>query len=163
IDRLITREKDRSRLLRQACEILVRVSDYHLVSIALADGERLMPVASAGGDASALDQLAMAIEGAVGVRDPAWEAFSSGRPRLVGAAGRMRPGLPLPADAGQRATVVIPLQSGEQRYGVLSVRAQEGAFDEEEVELLSEVAGDIAFALAVIDMDAELRTYHDHL
>jgi PAS domain S-box-containing protein len=164
IDRLITREKDRGRLLRQACEILVRVSNYHLVWIGLVDlaGEQITPVASAGGDASALEQWVIAIEGAVGQRDPAWVAFSSGRPHIVREAGRWR----LPAgdgSNGHRSSVVIPLQSGDDRFGVLSVSAYQEAFDEEEVELLVEVAGDIAFALAVSAMDAELRIYHDHL
>jgi PAS domain S-box-containing protein len=164
IDRLITREKDRGRLLRQACETLVRVSDYHVVWIGLVDlsGERITPVASAGGDASALEQWVIAIEGAVGQRDPAWVAFSSGRPHIVREAGRWR----LTAGDGSnsdRSSVVIPLQSGDDRFGVLSVSADQDAFDEEEVELLVEVAGDIAFALAVSAMDAELRIYHDHL
>lgn len=164
IDRLITREKDRGRLLRQACETLVRVSDYHLVWIGLVDlsGERITPVASAGGDASALEQWAIALEGAVGQRDPAWVAFSSGRPHVVREAGRWR--LPAgDATTAHRSSVVIPLQSGDERFGVLSVSAYQEAFDEEEVELLVEVAGDIAFALAVSAMDAELRIYHDHL
>jgi PAS domain S-box-containing protein len=162
IDRLITRENDRDRLLRQACEALVRVSDYHLVWIGLEDGEgHLVPVASAGGDASALEQWMIATEGPIGDLDPAWEAFSSGRPRIVRANGGTGAG----AEDGMtpQSRILIPLQSGDERYGVMSVSAREDAFDDEEVELLVEVAGDIAFALTVIAMDAELRTYHDHL
>lgn len=162
IDRLITRESDRDRLLRQACEALVRVSDYHLVWIGLEDGGgRLVPVASAGGDASALEQWIIATEGPIGEPDPAWEAFSSGRPRIVRANGR-RAAAARNGVAAQ-CRIVIPLQSGDECYGVMSVSAREDAFDDEEVELLVEVASDIAFALNVIAMDAELRTYHDHL
>ena len=165
IDRLITREKDRDRLLNSACEILLGASDYHLVWIGLvdADGQRIVPVVSAGGGVD-IERL-LDDDGADGLRDPAWLAYASGRPSVVSHTGWV--GCIDDGDGGSPTSshprVVIPLQSGEHRFGVLSVCAQQEAFDEDEVELLVEVAGDIAFALAVMAMDTELQTYHNHL
>jgi hypothetical protein len=80
IDRLITREKDRGRLLRQACEILVRVSDYHSSGSAGASDERIIG-GERGGDAGA--RMGSPSKARRRERDPAWVAFSSGRPHIV--------------------------------------------------------------------------------
>jgi len=108
IDRLITRETDRARLLERACDILLGVGDYRRVWIDLVSGGE--PV----------------------------NPFT------------------LHLDVGSGARLTIGLRSGGQRLGVLHVGAKPGAtFDDEEVELLVEVADDLGFALAVMAADAE--------
>ena len=61
INRLLTSEKDRGKLLQHACDVLVRGADYRMVWIGATEQghKRVVPVAQAGFTEGYLDSVAI--------------------------------------------------------------------------------------------------------
>jgi diguanylate cyclase (GGDEF)-like protein/PAS domain S-box-containing protein len=67
---------------------------------------------------------------------------------------------------GNYSVAVLPLRVGEQVLGLVNLRAAEtDAFDDEEVRLLSELAGNLSFALELMEKQSKLDylAYYDPL
>jgi two-component system, cell cycle sensor histidine kinase and response regulator CckA len=147
VNQLIARERDRERLIRQACRLLVAARGFGAVVIGLTDETpgRLSLYATAGRvNAEFVDLLAdgrlpasarQALDGRLVVRRRDPEGANDRRPALAEAG----------ADAGE---VVVALTHAEHVFGFLAVSLPAAAIaDAEEQELLQEMAGDLAFAL----------------
>jgi len=175
INRLITREQDTQRLLDEACHILVQTRGYLLVWIGQTqeDSQRVLPVARAGEGIDHLESVTT------------WDESENGQ-EAIGTAIRTRqsvvcqeiatdprctPWREAAVARGYASLAAVPMRHGERLFGVLCVYAQRPrAFDEEEVGLLEEVAGDLAFAWQGIETEIErqqareaLRKAHDEL
>jgi len=154
VNQLITAEKDRDRLIRGACDRLTETRGYDSAWIVLLDqAGRCSIRAQAGLDESfpafaeeiAAGRLPVcarqALDGAdVVVRDP--ESLCAGCPLAEASPGSSR--------------VAFPLMHQEMVFGVLAVSLPASrAEDEDELDLVREVAGDIAFALYDIDLEED--------
>ena len=155
VNQLITREKDRSRLLQGACDSLTERRGYYNAWIALIDetGSLVEAVESGLGEefSSLLEQLKdgkppacgqkALLEGGVVVTEDPISACT---------------GCPLSAGYHGRAGYTSRLEYNGKVFGLLSVSIPSGLYrDEEEQGLLAEVAGDIAFALHTIALEQE--------
>jgi diguanylate cyclase (GGDEF)-like protein/PAS domain S-box-containing protein len=149
---------DEPTLLQQMCETVVGVGDYRTAwigQLAEADAQALITVAFAGVDlpwmpaadsglrvssASGDSPMAVALrEGAAVIENDLPNAPHLGRWRDAA------------RQSGVCSAVVLPLISGETRFGLLVLYAAEtGAFDRDEVELLEELANDIAYGMAAL-------------
>jgi diguanylate cyclase (GGDEF)-like protein/PAS domain S-box-containing protein len=173
INALIVRVRYREELFREACRIAVEAGQLRTAWIALVDRSQMkvVPVASAGAEQDFLDALkerlcpskdapqgstltARAIKEKKAVvsndlqNDP---AVLSGKRHL---------------ERGIRSMAILPLLISEEAVGVLALYAGEaGFFDSEELKLLAELAGDIAFAIDHIDKQERLDylAYYDAL
>jgi PAS domain S-box-containing protein len=155
VNQLITRERDPGALIQKTCDLLVESRGFQASCIVICDGGRATARAGAGAEIPALGRMfasgelpecvASAIRGAdVVVRhDPA----------------RTCAGCPVSLDDdGARDAVAARLESDGKVYGALLVALEPGlASDEEQIDLLREVAGDVAFALRGIEIEAEHR------
>jgi diguanylate cyclase (GGDEF)-like protein len=172
INALIVRTRNRKALLEESCRIAVDPGGYPLAWVGLVDRERtrIEPAAWAGaaGDllANAGDRLSLRADATS--PGPAARAVLAGRPVVVTDAATA-PDMPLRAELlrrGVRAFAMLPLVVAGEARGVLALHAPDRrAFDREEMRLLEEVAGDIAFALDHIDKEERLNylTYHNTL
>jgi PAS domain S-box-containing protein len=147
VNQLITRERDRDRLLQSACETLIATRGYHSAWIALLDeSEGLVTTAEAGlgqdflpiverlkrGELTDCMQRALKQPGSVITQDPSSTCADC----------------PLSSMYDSKGAVTIRLGYGGKVYGLLSVSLpRDLTADEEERALFEEVAGDIAFAL----------------
>ena len=85
---------------------------------------------------------------------PLARALRTGRPITT----RALPGVPGETSAGPGCVAVVPMLHDQRPYGCLSVYATpREQFDEDELDLLQELAGDLAFALRGLQ-EAALRT-----
>lgn len=155
VNQLITREKDRDRLLEGACRTLVKTRGYHSAWIALleAGGKPATAVAAGLGEEFALlkAQLksghlnecvrrALAYPGVTAIEDP---KSTCGNCPLLG------------REPYKRA-LATRLEHEGRVYGVLSVSIPlEFALDPEEKRLFGEIADDIAAALYRIGLEEE--------
>jgi len=163
INALIVRARDREELLREACGLAVEAGKFRMAWIGLVDREAMLvkPVAWHGTDAEYIHLMPL------GLVDT--EAQGRG---LAGQAVRERtaitvddmtqdPRILLRKEAlerGFRSLIMLPLMIAEESVGVLALYAGEvGFFDEEEMKLLRELAGDIAFALEHMQKEERLR------
>ena len=156
VNQLITREKDRARLLQGACELLVETRGYRSAWIVLLDGEKLNAFyhAGLGDDAPLLER--MYEEG----RLPECACRALERPEVVmieDPAEECRD-CPLLKNASNHRELALRLEYGKEVYGLISASVpQEYAGVEEEEELLRELAGDISFALHTLAIEEERR------
>ena len=171
INSLIVRVRDRNELFREACRIAVEAGNFTVAWIGMVDptATRIEIVAHHGGDTEYMGRVPLELgnPGAAG-GGLAGIAFTGGRPVIsndVSQDARFRLQNES-AQRGIRSTVHIPLSIGSTVVGVLALYSGElGFFDEAEMRLLEELAGDIAFALDHIDKAnrADYLAYYDPL
>ncbi|HEY8252972.1 MAG TPA: EAL domain-containing protein [Burkholderiales bacterium] len=140
VNALIARAGDRQALLDEACRIAVDKGGFRLAAIGLADPltHAIRQVASAGEGSAERDLQRLKL----GTRSLIWNDAQSG------------------------SFVALPLLAGGETAGILLLYArQRDFFDEEEMRLLHELAGDIAFALRHLAQKARMDylAYHDSL
>src|SRR5688572_30166268 len=140
VNALIVRAGDRQALLDEACRIAVEKGGFRLAAIGLAEPRT-----------GAIRQVAVAGEGSA-ERDLA--RLNLGTRSLIW------------NDAQSGSFVALPLLAAGETAGILLLYArQRDFFDEEEMRLLHELAGDIAFALRHLAQKARMDylAYHDSL
>ena len=170
INSLIVRVRNRDTLYKEACDIAVRHGGFRMAWLGLVNGDRsrVSPVAWAGDVGDYLSHVPLSVT--PGAAD-------------FGFVGRAVQGLaPMVAQDVQRdgretlkretsargigSVATVPLVRNGKATGVFAVYAADsGHFDADELRLLLELAGDIAFALDHIEKSerAEYLAYYDPL
>ena len=155
INAAIVRIRDRTELFQEACRIAVEAGRLTLSYIYVVDPaeQRLTPVASAGADAGFLEGMRNRLslrDDAPDGHGPAARAVREKRVVVVNDVEN-DPQIRYKkehAKRGIRSVAILPLFVSGEPVGVLGLHSSEvGFFDEEEMKLLHELAGDIAFAL----------------
>lgn len=166
INSAIVRIRDRQELFDEACRIAVEHGNFGIAWIGMLDAaaQEVTPVARAGLGADELlgGVNAMIRDDRLQGRGVLARAFTARKPAFdnditinpeVG--GKRR------AEAirrGYRSVIVLPLIVEGELQGGLSLFAKEpNFFDEEEIKLLNELAGDISFALDHIAKEEKLN------
>ncbi|MBV8031936.1 MAG: EAL domain-containing protein [Betaproteobacteria bacterium] len=155
VNALIVRAQDREGLLQEACRMAVETGGFGFAAVSLRDAPAapLRVVAAAGEGASDPSAAKLPVEPAYVVCN---DLEAQG-----GAAGReaaLRRGL--------LSSAVLPLNDGGEAIGALVLYArQRDFFDEDELRLLRELAGDVSFALRHLAQKARMDylAYHDAL
>ncbi len=155
VNQLIVSEKNRHRLLDGSCKNLIATRGYGAAWIALLDEQRGPVMTSEAGVGEDFAQMrerlsrgdlpeccskALEASSVVVIRDPA----------------TMCPGCPIAKKHCGSLVLAVRIEHEEKSHGVMIVALPQGlSEDEEEMDLLQEVAGDIAFALHGIDVGEE--------
>jgi len=173
INSAIVRIRDRQQLFEEACRIAAGAGRFPLAWLGLVDRDamQIRPVAWAGREAGLLSgiQSQLSLEDGTS-RGPGPSARAvlekkavivnnaQGDPCIVRGSELLEHGI--------RSVAVFPLLVSNEAAGVLALCAADvGFFDEEELKLLRELAGDIAFALDHIAKEEKLDylAYYDAL
>ena len=171
INSTIVRVRDRDELFREACRIVVEDGKFNLAWIGVVDeaAARIRPVAWQGADPAYIEAMPLGLSEQV--------------PHEYGLGGRAinehkamiandmvnDPRILIRKEARQRgfgSLALLPLFVGEKAIAVLALYAAEtGFFDDDEIKLLAELAGDISFALDHLEKEARLDylAYYDAL
>jgi diguanylate cyclase (GGDEF)-like protein len=171
INTLIVRVSDRDELFKEACRVAVNAGGFRMAMIAIVDRGTmaLTPIASAGKDEALMDAIKSILSspedapktmGARAIREKRAVVSndSENDPQVVFNTKY--------ADSGVFSMAVLPLMAANEAVGVLALYASEiGFFQEEELKLLTELAGDIAFAMDHLDKQERLNylAYYDVL
>ncbi|MCM2308605.1 MAG: EAL domain-containing protein [Sulfuritalea sp.] len=173
INALIVRVADRDALFHEACRIAVEDGGFRLAWIGLIDeaAMELVPIAAAGTTTDAgtlVNQRFSLVEEtprgntlsarAIRSKEPVFTNDVPNDPAVVFQAEH--------AQRGSRSMAILPLLVSGETVGVLALYAEEtGFFDEEELKLLTELAGDIGFAIDHLAKEARLNylAYYDPL
>jgi diguanylate cyclase (GGDEF)-like protein/PAS domain S-box-containing protein len=171
INTLIVRVRDRDELFREACRIAVEEGGFRMTWIAIVDRSamKIVPVASAGKDQA----LLTAIKGVLlssedaphtmvarAIREKKAVVTNDLQSNPMVVFGKKY------SESGVGSMAILPLIVSDEAVGVLALYADEtGFFDEEEIKLLTELTGDIAFAIDHIDKEQRLDylAYYDVL
>jgi len=171
INALIVRVHDSDELFREACQIAVEKGGFRMALVVnLEPGtSKVVSITAAGMDEELLSMikdrfsssnglLTSVVGLAVSGKQPTVSNDSLNDPRLV--FGKIY------AESGVRSMVTLPLIVSDQVMGTISLYANEMEFfHEEEMQLLMELAGDIAFAIDHIGKRERLNylAYYDVL
>jgi diguanylate cyclase (GGDEF)-like protein len=167
-NRALVRATDEPSLLMEMCRILVEVGGFRFAWIGYAqdDEQKTVRVMAQHGFPGGLDTLRTEIgvvrwADAERGRGPAATAIRTG---TISAARNILidPGLApwreTAARQGYAASVALPLRVQEKTIGAISIYSSEAAaFDDEELQLLSETADDLAFGITTL----RTRLAHD--
>src|SRR6267142_1213729 len=181
INALIVRIRDREELFQEACRIAVDRGGFTVGWVSVLDpaSGKLVPVAnsglpldSAGGGAS-LDRSAGFVaagtaEIALRENRPAFDNDIEREPGTANGALALdtlsirRAAIQM----GAKSVIVLPLYVEGKTFGILTLYAPErNFFDDDEIKLLTELAGDISFALEFIAKEEKVDylAYYDPL
>ncbi len=157
INELIVRERDKTKLLQDACRILQKVREYRFVWIGLIEEghKRVIPMAMTGVESGYLDAVKITWDNLPSGRGPTGTAIKTRKPDMVKNIPENPRTVTWREEAlkrGYRSSASIPLIHGEKVYGALNVySSQPDGFSDAEIQLLVEVSGDLAFALKSIE------------
>jgi diguanylate cyclase (GGDEF)-like protein/PAS domain S-box-containing protein len=171
INTLIVRAPGREELFREACRIAVEQGHFRMAWIGVLNTaeNRVEPVAWAGEARSFLESAPLeAREARAKGRGLAWEAIRDRRPAISNdVQNDPRPTMKDQCrERGINSFVILPLALGGAGIGVFALYAAEsGFFDEAEMKLLVELAGDISFAVDHLAKAEKLNylAYYDEL
>ena len=163
INQLIVRERDLQHLLSEACHILVRGREYAFAWISLLNEDGVTARLAAASDPQLADPAAFIFRTNGSATGPlcAPAALRARSPiHIEPGAHDPCPSCPLLTHYPQRSAVALPLLSNDRAFGTLEVvhSASSGIFDDEETNLLQEMADNIAFALDSLSIEAERQT-----
>jgi PAS domain S-box-containing protein/putative nucleotidyltransferase with HDIG domain len=159
VNQLITREHDTQRLMTEAARILLRTRGYRFVWIGESAGTLLRMAAQAGEGSSLMEKFAATTTREHRQRLPGAVAFHTGQVAVCH--DMLHDDLYTPCrEEVERlqfqSTLAVPMKHQEDVLGVLIVYAdQTSRFDDEEIDLLCELADDIAFGLVTIRQQGE--------
>ena len=167
INSTIVRVHDKDELLREACRIAAGEGQFPIVWAGMLDRETMLlkPTAWQGVDEAYVQSMPRAVadmESLVGsvIREKRAVIVNdtAGELRLVNRKAAQ--------ELGCRSVAALPLIVSGEAAGVFVLHAREaGAFDEPEMKLLNELAGDVGFALEYIEKSEKLDylAYYDAL
>ncbi|HET6558135.1 MAG TPA: PocR ligand-binding domain-containing protein [Prolixibacteraceae bacterium] len=149
--------------LRQVCKIIVEDTDFTMVWIGYArddEAKTVEPVASAGFDKDYLSSIRVTWDDSKTGRGPTGTAIRTGKMCMCNNMFTDPDFIPWREQAikrGYAASIVFPLKTGEKTIGAISIySAAPDSFLEDEINLLTELANDLAHGINTI----RLRTAH---
>ena len=157
INQLIVKEKNRDRLLKQACQSLIDTRQYYNAWVALYDESGNFDTFSHCGfedESSTIEEcLKQGMQFFCLRRVQETHAVT-----IIEAAAEGCRGCPLCGTFQDRKKMMAPLEHGGRYFGLVKV-TMPGEFDvdEEEVGLFEEVAGDLGYALFSMDLEKKRK------
>ena len=170
INSAIVRIHDRQKLFEEACRIAVEHGKFRMAWIgALPPGANVVvPLAWAGHEDGYLKKIRVTtLENEPGAHSTGGQALRHKKPVVCNAIARDTKLAPWTKDAlerGYQSVACFPLVVGDEVNGILALYASEtDFFDEDEMKLLTELAGDISFALQYIEKEEKINylAYYD--
>ncbi len=158
----MVRATDETALLQTICQIAVKHGGYRMAWVGFAEQDEarsVRPVAQAGFEEGYLDTVDITWADAERGRGPTGSAIRTGQPVLARNILTDPAFVPWRVAAIQRgyaSSVALPLRGGDRCFGALMIYAAEpDAFDADEVKLLDELAGDLAYGISALRHRAE--------
>ncbi len=164
VNQLIVEADDESLLLQKACDILVDGRNYKIAWIGFVseDSYDVVPVAQSGLEDGYLSSVRITRDDSEHGGGPTGTAIKTGQPsvmRDVAGDERYKPWREQALKRGYLSSIAIPLKPEGRTIGALNVYSgNAGAFDQTEIKMLVELAGDISLGIQKIRQQEKLRS-----
>mgnify|MGYP003586221909 FL=1 len=156
-NQLLVSSTDEASLLNGICRLLVEQGGYRMAWIGYAEPDEeksIRPVAQAGFEAGYLDAIRISWADDERGRGPTGTAIRTGRPAIARNIPEDPAYAPWRAAAirrGYASSIALPMQKGENCLGVFNLYAAEpDAFQPEEIQLLAELADNLAYGIEAL-------------
>ncbi len=160
----VVRATEEAALLQEVCRIIVQNGGYCQAWVGLAASdqtEQIKPAAQAGYDLGQLEALHLTWVELQSEPHPTAEAIRRGTPYIVQNVFTDPDYVAWRPEATQRGyagLIALPLRTNGHTWGALTIYTVEpDVFDADEVSLLQELAGDLAYGVMALRTRAELR------
>lgn len=169
INQLILQKDDETELLRQACHQLIKGRNYMLAWIGFINEESydILPVAQAGFEEGYLSSVKITWDSSEHGQGPTGMAIKTAQPtvmRDIVHDPKYRPWKAQALKRGYRSSIALPLKIESKVIGALNVYSGfPDAFDDAEVNLLVELAGDISLGIEKIRRRREQKKINETL
>ena len=174
---VLIRAGNEPQFLRELCRVIVEVAGYRLCWVGYAEQDEaksVRPVAHAGYEDGYLETVRVTWADTERGHGPVGKAIRTREPAVFRDVTHDPDFAPWRAEAlrrGYASVVGIPLLSGSEVLGALAIYAADpDAFDEDEVQLLRELADDLSYGIVALRTRAAchqaeegLRRAHDEL
>ncbi len=164
INTLIVRIQQKQLLFEEACRVTIEEGQFRLAWIGLVDraANTVTPLAHYGNNDGYVERVNISLnpETPYG-RGPTARAVRGNHPMVcndIATDSNMKQWREEALKRGYRSSISLPLSSSGEVFGVLNLyAAEQNFFDEEEVKLLVEIAGDISYAYQNIEKEEKLE------
>jgi PAS domain S-box-containing protein len=163
-NQVVVRATEEPALLQEVCRIIVDLGGYPLVWVGFAEqdaAQTVRPAAQAGLEEGYLDIVNMTWADTERGRGPTGAAIRSGQPCITKDIQTDPHFAPWREDAirrGYASSIALPLRGDERVFGALNIyAAKPDAFHTAEVDLLMELANDLAFGVTSLRERAERK------
>jgi PAS domain S-box-containing protein len=160
----LVRATDEPSLLNQICDLVVNVGGYRMAWVGYAEHDERKTVrvaASSGFESGYLDALNLTWADEERGRGPTGTAIRTGKPDVchdMTSDSRVALWRENAMKQGYRSCLAMPLTSGEEVLGALSIYATEtGVFDAAEQRLLEELASNLSYGIVALRARAGLK------
>lgn len=161
---------DENKLLAEVCRLCVERGGYLMAWVGFAEQDAdktVRPVAQSGYEDGYLDSVRITWSDTELGRGPTGTAIRTGVPSVnqdVLTHRGMGPWRAAALQRGYRSSISLPLIGNAQVLGALTLYAREAdAFDPEEIRLLEELAGDVAYGLVALRTRAQHEAAKEQL
>ena len=166
----LVRATDEATLLREICRIVVEFGGYPLAWVGAAEDDAaktVRPIAYAGNGEGYLDSIKASWADTGPGQGPTGRAIRSGEPAIVrdiAADGYYTPWREETVRRGLRSAIAVPLRSEQRVWGALNLYAAErDAFPAAEIELLTELSGNLAYGVMALRTGRERRQAEERI
>ena len=171
INSLIVRVRDRDELFKEACRVAVDIAGFRMAMVCIVDrsSKMIVPVALSGVSQSLVSSISSILSSAELAPSTMMARAIKEKKLIVSNDSQSDPQVVFRekyVEAGVCSMVVLPLIVADEGIGALALYANEkNFFHEEELKLLTELAGHIAFAIDHIGKQEQLDylAYYDVL
>ncbi len=167
-NRAVVRADNEQMLLAEMCRIIVEIGGYRLAWVGYAEQDQnktVRPMAQAGYEEGYLVTLNITWADTERGRGPIGTAIRTGKPcitRNILSDPAFAPWREEARKRGYGSVMALPLHVNAKVVGALCIYAEEpDAFDQEEVELLSEMVNDLAYGIAALSTRTEREQAHE--
>ncbi|MBN1997213.1 PAS domain S-box protein [candidate division KSB1 bacterium] len=162
INQLITREKDKKRLIQESCQLLTETRGYNFAWIILFDGKKDILMTGHSG-LETLDPTPM-MQQKKQLPYCVREALNRKKVTITDKNHKDCGDCPLVRIDSECRVMTVPIEYRDKLYGLLLVCVpREIVIDQDEQNLLEELTGDIGFALQTIDNEASRLAMEEKL
>lgn len=160
-DQAMMRATDETDYLQEACRTIVEDCGHAMVWIGYAEedeGKTVRPVAYSGFEEGYLDKLKITWADTERGHGPTGTAIRTGKPvscKNMVTDPAFKPWREEALKRGYASSIVLPLMEGERAFGAVTIYSREpDAFIDDEVELLTELANDLAYGILALRLRA---------
>jgi len=164
------RATDEPSLLQRICDLVVKVGGYRLAWVGYAEHDERKTVrvgAESGDETGYLTTVNITWADEERGHGPTGTAIRTGKATVchdVISDPRFAPWREQALKRGYRSTLVLPLKSGEQVLGAISIYAAEaGAFDAAEQDLLEKLSSNLGYGISALRATAERKQAEEQL
>jgi diguanylate cyclase (GGDEF)-like protein len=169
-NQMLIHADDESALLNDVCRLIVEGGHYLMAWVGAAEqdaSKTVRPIASFGRNDGYLDAVDVNWSEGERSRGPTGTAIRTGEVQICQDLlndARLTPWRQGILERGFRSSAALPLKDARGTFGALSIYAAEpDAFIREEVELLQELANDLAYGIRTLRTRAEHKAAEDKL